>query len=154
VAKIGNRTVSYAQFLDARDTLKVYFASSAAIQAGMTGPITTEIEKNAFDRIVRETEDQELAGQRHVSVTEDDVKKSFDELIASTSSTVPDVDKYLKETFNWNQSQFKDKVVRPAMLEQAIATSFSTSTDEQSALYEAYLTQRLTQPDVKIYLKF
>lgn len=153
-ARVGSRTISYAQFLDARDTIRIYFASKAAQQAGLAGPVTPEIEQNAFDRIIREAEDQELAEQRHVSVADEEVRTSFAELAAATSSTVPDVAGYLQDTFHWNEEQFRNKVVRPALLEQRLAETFSSSTADQSGMFEAYLVQRLEKPDVKKYLKF
>lgn len=161
VAHVGSRTISDAQFLDARDTIAVYLKSQAAIDAGLAGPLTPDVEKSALDRLVREAIDDELASQRNVSVSDEDTRAAFAELTASTSSSIPDVATYLKQTFNWNEQQFRDNVIKPSLLEQKLADTFvsgssttSTPQADPATLFDAYVAQRLAQPDVKEYLKF
>lgn len=153
-AKVGNRTITYGDFLASRDAIYVYMASQAASDAGLAGPVTPQVEKNALDRLVREAIEKEYAEQKGIRVTDEDVRVAFAELILSTSSTIPNVAQYLQDTFKWTEEDFREKVLRPSLLEGKVAESMSSSTDDQLTLLETYVSKRQSEKDVKIYLKF
>jgi hypothetical protein len=160
-ARVGSHVISYKDFLDARDTIAVYLKSDAAQSAGLAGPLTPSVEKSALDRLIREAVDAQLAQERHVSVSDNETMGAFAQLTASTSSSIPNVGQYLKQTFNWDEQQFRDKVIRPSLLEQKLADTFAatgstsgaTSTDGATA-YDAYMQKRATDSDIIEYLKF
>lgn len=153
-ARLGSRFISYADFLRSRDTLRVYLRSEAAAREGYAQSLTPEIEKNALARLVRQAALEEVAAQRQVRVSDEEVSASFDQLIRSTSTTVPNIAQYLNETFQWTEKDFRDVVLRPALLEERLAATFASSTQDQRMATEAYLRNRLAKPDVKLYLQF
>lgn len=153
-AKVGSHTIRYSEFLDTRETLRVYLSSEAAKQAGVAREMSPDIERQGLERLVREQLTKDLAAERKVTVPDEDVKGSFAAMVAMNSSTIPDVSKYLEENYKWNEQDFQENVIRPAILEERVAETFSTSTEEQFALMEAWMSDRLSKPDVKYYLKF
>lgn len=153
-ARIGSYAVTYGDFLRSRDTLQIYMKSDAAQQSGFAQPITPDVEKSALDRLIRQEVFEELSGQKNIKISDDEVRAAFSTLILATSSTIPDVAQYLKDTFRWTEEDFRRYVMRPAILEERLAATFTSSTAEQPAAMEAYLRERLAKPDVKIYLKF
>lgn len=153
VAKTATATITYADFLDARDTIRIYFASDAAKQQGVAQPVTTKVEKDALDRLVRQAVVEELAKEKNVGVKDEDVKTAFDQLVLSTSTTMPDVSKYLKETFGWTEDAFRTKVIRASLLEEKIISTYASSSQAAAAAYETEIQTRLAKPDVKYYLK-
>lgn len=152
VARVGSRFIPYVNFLRSRDTLRVYLRSEAAQQEGYAQSVTSEIEKNALERLVRQVALEELAAQRQVSVSDEEVRDSFAQLVRSTSTTVPNIAAYLKETFQWTEGEFRSLVLRPAMLEERLAATFASSTRDQQRAMDAYLRNRLAKPDVKLYI--
>ncbi len=153
-AKIGTHTVTYGDFLDMRDTLKVFLNSDAAKQAGSAQPLTPDVEKQGLQSLLRDIAVADMADQRNVTVSDDDVRTDFAAIIAANSSTIPDVGQYLHDNYNWTEEQFRQKVLRPAILQERVAATYSTDTQEQYVMMESAVGQRMADPDVKIYLKF
>ena len=151
-ARVGFHVISYGDFLRSRDTLRVYLNSDAAKQAQLAGPMSLSVEKNALDRLVRDAAVSDMAQRKNIQVSDADVQKAFSQLMLSASTTKPDVDQYLKQTFDWNQDQFRQYVMRPALTEQRLAQALTTSTADQQTVVEQAIDARLAQPDVKYYL--
>jgi SurA-like protein len=152
-ARIGSRTVSYGDFLRSRDTLRIYLASEAAQESGLAQDMNPDVEKNALERLVREKALEEMAAEKNVVVPDEDVRASFAQLVLTTSSTIPNVAEYLEKTFHWTEEDFREHVMRPAILEERLAATLTSSTAEQPNVMDAYLRERLAKPDVKYYLK-
>lgn len=162
-ARVGSDHIPYREFIASRDALRVYLASDAAQSAGMSGPVNAVVEKNALERLTREAAVKALAAERKVSVPDEDVAAAFTDLVAKTSSTVPNVAEYLQKTFHWNEEQFRARVIRPALLEEKLAATFPAAAPSPEngvepypgfVELEKYLQERLAKPDVKIYLRF
>ncbi len=162
-ARVGSDYIAYREFIASRDALRVYLASDAAKSAGLSGPVNAMVEKNALERLTREVAAQEIAAERKVSVSDEDIAVAFADLLAKTSSTVPNVGEYLQTTFHWSEEQFRARVIRPALLEEKLAATFpakESSPENGVEPYpgfvelEKYLQERLAKPDVKTYLRF
>ena len=162
-AKVGDEKISYKEFLTTRETLKVYLASQAAKDANLAQELTPELEKNGFQRMVREIIVNDIARERNVSVTDEDVRDAFTELVLTTSSTIPNVAQYLEETFHWTEEEFRARVIRPSLLETRLAMSFAGATEADAtpeqieagyAQFEQEVVKREAGDDVRIYLQF
>lgn len=152
-AKIGSHNITYGEFLTTRDTVRRYLNSSAAQDMALSQPVTAEVEKNALLRLIRERIVTDLAQEKGVVVSDEEVRNAFTTMVADTSSTIPNVAQYLSENFGWTEEEYRSKVIRPVLLEERVAETFSSSTD-QSLKMEEYVSDRMAKPDVKIYLKF
>ena len=152
-ARVGSESVSYGKFLESRDAVKNYFASDAGKQAGATG-MTLDVEKGTLDQLVRRVILEDLAKEKNVQLSNSDVQKQFDDIAAQASSTMPDPDKYLKDTFHWTKAQFEDNVVRPELLQERVAAVYATDTQQGAAALETEVQTRLGKPDVHIFLNF
>ncbi len=161
-ARVGGDRISYREFVASRDALRVYLSSEAAQSAGLAGPVNATVEKNALERLTREAAVKELAAERKVTVADEEIMAAFTDLLAQTSSTVPNVGEYLEKTFHWNEEQFRARVIQPALLEERLAATFPATppTENGTEPYpgfvelEKYLQERLAKPDVKTYLRF
>ncbi|MBP9864726.1 SurA N-terminal domain-containing protein [Patescibacteria group bacterium] len=153
-AQVGPKTIRYGEFLDTRDTIRIYLSSEAAKGAGLAGPLTSEVEKNALDRMIREQITLQLAENRKVTVTDEEVRAAFASLIQQTSSTMPDPAQYLTDTFHWTEDQFRNRVIRPALEEERVAQTYASTTQEQQTAFESIMAERIKSSDVKTYLKF
>jgi hypothetical protein len=154
VARVGSHSISYGQFLEARDAIKNYFASDAGKQAGATGGVTADVEKGALDQLVRRDLLDDLAAEKKINLTNDDVVKQFNDIAQQASSTMPDPDKYLKDTFHWTRSQFEANVIRPELLSERLSAVYASDTQAGAAALETDIQTRLTKPDVHIFVQF
>ncbi len=156
VARVGARIITYGEFVRSRDALKAYLAANAGTQGLTTPPLTSEIEESAYRRLLREAVIAESAHAHGIDVATNDVAQAYDGLIAITSSTPDALASYIKQTFSWSVDEFRTRMLRPQLLEERVAATLtsSTSTREQNLAVTAFTDQRLTKPDVKLYLKF
>ncbi len=154
IAKVGGQTVRYGQFLKSRDAIETFLQSKAVKDAGGAGQqLTPQIEKSAYDRLLREAAARELAAEKKITVNDQDVKDTYDRFVAQASSTVPDVKQYIQDTFHWTVEEYQQIVVRPQTIDDKLAATFATGTDGYNQLNEYYIT-RLEKPDVRRYFTF
>ncbi len=153
-ARIGNSFVSYSSFLASRDTMKNYLQSPLAKKQNMDPTLTPDLEKASLQRLMSEKVIQELAKQKKVIVPDADIRGSFAEMIAMSSSTIPNVAEYLKQTFNWNEDQYRENIVKPAILEERVLATMASDTQMQYTLMKATMSQQMAEPNAKIFLKF
>lgn len=154
-AKIGTHQVTYAKFLMTRDAVKRFVNSEAGKQVGATMPPDLVLNKNILDRLVRQEMVQEIADQKKIAVTDDEVKAIFADVVkAAASSTTPDVAQYLWNNYGWNEDNFRQEVLKPALLEQKLANEMAKEKQGDQNALETELTARAQKPDVVFYLKF
>jgi len=153
VAKVGSQTVSFSDYLTARDAIETFLNSEAVQQAGGGQKMDATMEQNAYERLIHEAAVRDLAKQKNISLTDEQVLKTYEGYIEMASSTVPDVPKYLKDTFNWTEAEYRDAVVRPQLLEETVANTYGSTTDAYAA-YDEDLNKRMQAPDVKRYFRF
>jgi hypothetical protein len=154
VAKVGSETVRYGDFLKTRETVKTYLASEAARALGAPSELTPEIEQQALDRLVRERITLSAAHAKGITVTEDEVRNSFEVMVAMNSSTIPDVGEFLRKNYQWTEDEFRANVIRPAIIEERLAAVLSSSTVDQWSVLESFVQGEMESSNVKIYLKF
>lgn len=153
-ARVGKRTVSYRSYTDTLDAVKKFIASDAGKSVGSNMPPESALKQNIMDRLVRQDMVQELADEKNITVSDDDVRKVFADVVRSAaSSSIPDVAQYLYQNYGWNEEQFRQNVLRPALLEQKVSVEMSKEKEGDTNALEAYLTERLAKPDVIIYIR-
>jgi|GEM_PF-1553002 len=154
IGQVGGQTVRYGQFLKARDAIRNFLNSKAVKDAGGGGQqVTAQIEQSAYERLLREAASRDLAAEKKISVSDQEVKATYDKFVEQASSTVPDVKQYIQDTFHWSVEEYQQMVVRPQTMDDKLALTFATGTDGYNQLNN-YLATRLEKPDVKRYLKF
>ncbi len=154
-AKVGSRQVSYAKFLMTRDAVKRFVNSEAGKEVGATMPPENALNKNILERLVRQEMIQEIADQKKLAVTDDEVKAIFADVVkAAASSTTPDISQYLWNNYGWNEENFRQEVLRPALLEQKLANEMAKEKQGDQNALETELAARALKPDVVYYLKF
>jgi hypothetical protein len=154
IGKVGSHTVRYSEYLRARDAIKNFLNSRAVQEAGGAGQeLTPEIENSAYERLLREAASRDLAAEKKITVTNEEVKATYDGFVEQASSTVPDVKQYIQDTFNWTVEEYQAAVVRPQTLDDKLAATFASGTEGYDQL-NAFFQERLQKPDVKRYFKF
>ncbi len=153
-ARVGSRTILYRDFLQQRDTLKVFLSSPAAKQQNLNVPFDENLEKNVLEKLVNQAALEELAEQRHVTVTDEALRQAFTEVVQENASTTPDVGVYLLQNFGWNEEDFRQQVLRPALLEEQLGTQLAAENASDTQALENTIEARLKKSDVVRYLRF
>ncbi|MBI4138582.1 SurA N-terminal domain-containing protein [Candidatus Uhrbacteria bacterium] len=153
-AKIGSRMILYRDFLKSRDTLRTFLSSDAAKEQAIDIPYDAQLERNVLEKLINQAAVEELAEAQKVAVTDEELRAFFADVVTAASTTTPDVGVYLLKNFGWNEEDFRQHVLRPALLEQRLAIAFAGQSQGDPNALAAYLSQRLTEKDVVRYLRF
>lgn len=153
-AKVGSGSVSYAQFLSTRDAIEKFINSEAGKQVQAAMPPIDVLNNNVMDRLIRQEMVKEIAAKQKITVSDDEVMSTFSDVVkAAASSTQPDVSKYLQDNYGWSEDNFRQQVLKPALLEQKLATEMAKAKNGDEQAMESELTL-MRQNDVVVYLKF
>lgn len=153
-ARIGSRSILYRDYLKQHDALKHFLASPAAKSQQLNLTLNGDLEKNILEKLMAQEIMEELAVQKSVTITDADVRASFSQVVAMASSTTPDVSVYLAENFGWNEEDFRQYVIRPALLEERLAKIEADEHQGDQSALSAYMDERLKSKDAVRYLKF
>jgi len=154
-ARVGSRTVTYDSFLNTRGAVKRFINSDAGKQANVNMPPESELNKNILERLVRIAIVQEIADSKKITVSDDDVRAVFSDVVkAAASSTTPNVADYLFKNYGWNEDEFRQQVLRPALLEQKVSVEIAKENQGDAQALENEITARRQKSDVVLYLKF
>lgn len=156
-ARVGSHVITYTEYLTHLDAEKRFLQGPAAQAEGLSGEPTADDRKSVLDRTIRIATVEELAAQNGLVVTPLDVDRTYDELVAraGTSTTPQEIQTFLMDQFGWTEADFKQYVVRPAMLEDGARQAFErrAATTTDATAFDKELEAKLTGPEVKRYLK-
>jgi len=154
-ARVGKYKVSFDRFVKTRDAVIHFINSDAGKEVKATMPPQDVLDKNVLDRLLRQLIVQEMAEQKKIAVTDDEVKTVFADVVkAAASSTTPNVSEYLSNNYGWNENDFRSQVLLPALLEQKVGMELAKEMPTDQNALETAITARRASPDVVIYLKF
>ncbi len=155
VASVGSQRISYADYITQLKAERIFLASPAAQGSNLPTVPGSQQKQDVLDRLIRADAVGQWANEQKISVSTLDVDNAFNQLMqhAGTSTTPGEVDVFLNQSFGWNEQQFKDYVVRPALLEEVLRQHLVPTAKDQAA-FDSQLATRLKAPNVKMYLKF
>ncbi len=157
IARVGGSFVAYREYLIQQDAAQTFLTAEAASQAAIPDGqvLPTALDRQAkqliLDQLIRAAAVKQLAETADLRLTDEDVTRSFEELIAraGTSTNPGEIDAYLKTTFGWTRQEFSQRVVRPATLETAVKQEVYKNDD---AAFQAALTEKTKNAVVYIRL--
>jgi hypothetical protein len=154
-ARVGSQTVTYAQYLKHVEAQRAFVEGPAAAAQGVTGSFGDAERSAALERAIRIAAIDDLAEQSGIVVTPLDVDRAYLGLIqrAGTSTTPDEIHEFLHDQFGMDEAEFKQLVVRPALLEDTLRQQSMATTNDESA-FDKVLEDRLGRPDVTRYLSF
>ncbi|MBU2566066.1 SurA N-terminal domain-containing protein [Patescibacteria group bacterium] len=152
-ARVGSKRISYSRFLKTRDAVRSYLNSPAGKADISVMPTAQELDNSIIENLIQQEMVKEVAEDLDVTVSDDDIRAIFADVIsAAASSTTPDVAQYLYENYGWNEEDFRQEVLRPALLAQNVAIKMANEAQGDETALDNYLQIRRGQPDVVIYL--
>lgn len=154
-ARVGNGSVGYADYLIQLDALRAYLAGPAAQALGIPNALTPTNRMNALDRAIRITAVEQFAKERAIVVTPLDVDRAYDYVRQPEGATTTreEFQAYIRNAIGWEEPQFKQYIIRPALLEDLLKKKALEETKDATA-FDKELADRLAGKDVVKYLKF
>lgn len=155
-ARVGNQSVLLSRYYKDVDSLKTYYGSEEGKAAGTDVTKFGDLErKQALERLIEEAAILEMAAQKKVSLSDEDIESAIDKQFVSPSSTRKELEENLKKMYGWEMVDFREHIVRPILLERKIA-ELENPQDPQTGMTDiiAKLSERVQQPDVIRFVKF
>lgn len=123
VARVGSDVITYQEYLVQADAQRKYLQGQEATTLGIGGVPTAEMQKSVYDQLIRVAATEDLAKKHNFQVTPLDVDRAYDDLIgqAGTSTKPGEIQTYLQENFGWSEQQFKEYIIRPALVKNGLA---------------------------------
>ena len=131
IAVVNGERISFAEYLQDVDSLTTFYKSPAAPQ-GQT-PTSSEVQKSVLDRMIQNALLTQETEKKRIKVGSDEVETEFQKLVTQ-SGGVSNVEQQLKNLYNWTPSQFKEKVLRPYLLQQKLGAAITEDTSADAAL--------------------
>ena len=154
-ARMGKYKVSFDRFVKTRDAVTHFINSEAGKEVDAAMPPQDVLNRNVLDRLLKQLIVQEMAEQKKLEITDDEVKTVFADVVkAAASSTTPNISEYLWNNYGWNEEDFRSQVLRPALLEQKVDMELSKEQNGDQNALDIAIAARRASPDVVIYLKF
>lgn len=153
MARVGSKAILYRTFIANRDVVKKFLASPAAAAQQMNAVYDDKVEQSIIDKLMVEAIVEEMAAQKNLTVSSDEINKTFDEVVAAASSTTPDMSAYLRDNFGWTEEDFRQNVLRPAMLQDKVGTKLMEESGGDELAFQKAVEKRLTDSDVVNFLK-
>jgi hypothetical protein len=155
VARVGTKSVLYDDYLAHLGSLRTFMSGPAAAAQGLSGPVGPKEEQSALDRAIRLTAIEDMAASANLTATDLDVERGYAGLLAQagTSTTPGEIQDLLRDQFGWSEENFKEFVIRPALMEDALRAKRTRETGDETS-FDTEMEERLKRPDVVQYLRF
>jgi len=147
IAHVGGEYVVYRDYLVHVDAQRAFLAGPLAVEAGAVQDVTDKERKEAYERAIRIQAVESLAKDANQEVTPLDIDRAYQELIAraGVSTTKAEIESFLQAQFGWDEGEYKEHLLRPALTEEILRTK-----DESG--FEQALQTRVDE--AKRYLRF
>lgn len=139
VARVDGKAISYNDYLFHLKAGQTFLNSPIAQQEGIPAEAFNQIRKSSLDRAIRIQTVENLSQEKGIKIEAADIDRAFEDLIsrseeasasstgAVASSTAESVAAnraeaigVMTQLFGWNEAEFKQYMVRPALLEDLV----------------------------------
>lgn len=120
-AMVNGNAIAYSSYEDDVATVKRYFAKQQQENgaAAAEAPSDTDLRKGVLDRLVQMEVLKEEAARRNIVVSQKDIDDEYANFQKSGGGEDPSAK--ILDMYGWTLAQFKEKVMRPYLLQQKLA---------------------------------
>lgn len=120
VAVVGTRVITYSEYLKDLSALENFYARQQQL-SGLPAPLESELEQAVVDRLIRNIALQNLAKEKNISVSREEVDGKFAETVSNPEiGSAEAAEKLIQELYGWDSQTFKDRVLVYYILEQKL----------------------------------
>jgi hypothetical protein len=121
-ALVNNNLIRYSDFTDDLQTLNRFYSKlSERDPSGPAAPSDAEVRKTVMDRLIQNEVLKELAVKYNLTVTDKDIDDEFSKLASQPTADNKSISDEIMDLYGWTVPQFKEKVLRPYLLQQKLA---------------------------------
>lgn len=132
-ALVNNNIIKYSEFTDDIKTLTRFYSKIGGEQPDMVAPSEEEIRNNVMDRLIQNEVLKESAVKFGLSVSSQEIDDEFTKLAAQRGSESGSISEEIMDLYGWSVSQFKEKVLRPYLLQQKLAEALAEDEEMNQA---------------------
>ncbi|MFA6525765.1 MAG: peptidylprolyl isomerase [Patescibacteria group bacterium] len=123
VAVVNGKIIKYSDYQSDVDALKYFYEKQKELYPDQAADWTIEeVRKNVMDRLIEDELASQIASQKGISVSQEEVDNEFN-LIVSQATSQEEVEKTILDLYGWTPDQFKDKVLYKFLLRSKLETS-------------------------------
>lgn len=150
VATIGGDWLSYYEYQKDVPNIASFLERNAepdaAAQLNLTHGVYTR--RIILNKMVGESVLDSIAAERKVTVTQADIDETYNGYVQQ-SGNAADVEKYIQQLYGWTVAEFKQKLIRPQVVQDKIAAQFfQEAKDATTAIREQVAKDVKTFGDV------
>ncbi|HTM68776.1 MAG TPA: peptidylprolyl isomerase [Candidatus Binatia bacterium] len=128
-ASVNGTSISYATYLDDLSTVRRFFAKQKeqppAGQPPAEQPSEQDLRKGVVDRLVATEVLRQEAVRYDVKVSKDEIDAEYAKFVKQDGSADADASKQILDLYGWSVDQFKEKVMRPYIMQQKLAEAIA-----------------------------
>jgi parvulin-like peptidyl-prolyl isomerase len=126
-ATVNGNVIRYSEYLDDLATVRRFFAKqgeeAAAEGAPFDAPSDDELRKGVLERLVQAEILNEAAVKHNVIALEEEVNAEYEKISAAEGANP---EEKIQELYGWTVEQFKEKVMKPYILQSKLAAAIES----------------------------
>lgn len=122
-AFVNWHSIRFSDYADDMVTLQNFYNSQGEA-LGVEMPDPTELKKGVMDRLINNELSFQLAARYDIKVSADDLETEMQKIIAQDESREK-VEETLKQQYGWGIEEFKEKVLKPFLVQQKLQEAIS-----------------------------
>ncbi|MFH1426597.1 MAG: peptidylprolyl isomerase [Candidatus Kerfeldbacteria bacterium] len=127
VAIVNGNWISLKDFENGVDSTNFFFDKQDATELGLAErPSMEEIRQNQYDRMISLTLLEQLAKERDVNVTDENIEEYFtSQILPQAEGGMDEITQTLSDLYNWTVDEFKQNVLYEVVLAQKVEESIA-----------------------------
>lgn len=118
-AEVDSLSISWQAYQQDLTTLDYFYEQVSEEENALPQPAASYNEKTVLSRLIREAYLEKKAEELGVSVSDEDVAEAY-ALQEQQAATETDLESTIQDLYGWTPEQYRSKVLRPALLRQAV----------------------------------
>jgi hypothetical protein len=125
VAIVGDQWLSYVDYQKDVPNITSYLERNEPPDAASKRTLSTDVytRKIILNKVIGESLLSIIAKEQKVTFTEADIQKTYDGYVQQ-SGNAADVEQYIKTLYGWSVDQFKQKLIKPQVIQQNLADKY------------------------------
>jgi len=133
VAIVGGTWLSYYDYQVDVPNVKQYIERNSPPDASVTRQMSVDVytRKIILNKMIGEEIINKIAKAEGVSVSESDIQASYDSYVQQSGTSAAEIETYIKTLYNWSVAEFKQKLVKPQAIQEALAKAYFAEVKKQ-----------------------
>lgn len=125
VAVVGGEWLAYADYQQDVPNITSYLQRNEPPDAASQRTLSTDVytRKIILNKVIGEAILDTIAREQGVTITDADIQQTYDGYVQQ-SGNAGDVEQYIQTLYGWSVAQFKQKLIRPQVIQEKLAEKY------------------------------